>query len=129
MVRSNMIYYWTVTLQDVKNAKVIFGPDATSLKGKSGSCNPASVLTDYVEIPWEILESLKELEVNTYIMFINKLLFLVSISRELKFTMIEYISNISECSLLNYINRIVRHYKSHGILASTMFLEPKFQLL
>ena len=31
--------------------------------------------------------------------------------------------------LLNFINKIVRHYKSHGILASTIFLEPEFQLL
>ena len=41
---------------------------------------PASVVTDYVEIPREILKSRKELEVSTDIMFINKLPFLVSIS-------------------------------------------------
>ena len=109
MVRSNMIYNCLATLQDVKNAKLFFGPDATSLKGKPVSHNPDSVVTDYVEIPQEILESLKELEVSTDIMFINKLLFLVSINRGLKFTMIEYIYNISERSLLNSIIKIVRN--------------------
>ena len=49
---------------------------------------PSSVVTDYVEIPREILESRKELEVSTDIMFINKILFLASISRRLKFTTI-----------------------------------------
>ena len=40
---------------------------------------PDSVVTNYVAILKEILESRKELEVYTYIMFVNKLLLLVSI--------------------------------------------------
>ena len=51
MVRSNMIFTCPVTFYDVKNAKLIFGPDITSLKGKSVRRKPASVVTDYVEIP------------------------------------------------------------------------------
>ena len=41
---------------------------------------PASVVTDYVEIPREILESRKELEVSTDIMLINKIPFLLIIN-------------------------------------------------
>ena len=88
MVRSNMIINCLVIFSDVKNAKIIFGPDIASLKGKSVKHKPDSVVTDYVEIPREILESHKELEVSTDVMFINKLPFLVSISRGLKFTTI-----------------------------------------
>ena len=50
------------------------------------------VITDYIEIPREILESCNDLEVSTDIMFIDKLPFLVSISRGMKFTTIEYLS-------------------------------------
>ena len=49
---------------------------------------PASVVTDYTEIPREILESRKDMKVSTDIMFVNKLLFLVRISRGLKSTKI-----------------------------------------
>ena len=63
MVRSNMIVNCPVTFSDVKNAKLVFDTDITSLKGKSVRRKPASVITDYVEIPREILESRKELEV------------------------------------------------------------------
>ena len=86
MVCSNMIVNCLVTFSDVKNAKLIFGPDITSLKGKSGRRKPASVVTDYVDIPREILESHKELEVSTDVMLINKLLFLVNFSRRLVLT-------------------------------------------
>ena len=85
MVRSKIIVNCLVTFSDVQNAKLIFGPDITSLKGKPVRCKLASVVTDYVEIPREILESHKELEVSMDIMFINKLLFLVIISQRMKF--------------------------------------------
>ena len=48
--------------------------------------NSASVVTDYVEIPREIPESRRELELSTDVMFINRLLFLVRISRRLMLT-------------------------------------------
>ena len=63
MVCSNIIVNSPVTLDDMKNAKLIFGPNITSLKGKPVRRKPASVLTDYVEIPKEILKSRKALEV------------------------------------------------------------------
>ena len=88
MVCSNMIGNFPVTFDDVENAKLVFGPDVTLLKGKSVRRNPASVITDYVEIPRKILDSRKELEVSTEIMLVNKLPFLMSISRGLKFTTI-----------------------------------------
>ena len=56
MVRSNMIVNCSVTFDDVKHAKLIFGHDVTSLKGKSVMRKPDSVVTDYIDIPREILE-------------------------------------------------------------------------
>ena len=88
MVCSNMIVNCPINFDDVKNAKLIFGPDITSLKVKSVRRKPASVVMDYVDIPREILESRKELEVLTDIMFIKKLPFLLSIRRRLNFTTI-----------------------------------------
>ena len=70
---------------------------------------PASVVTDYVEIPREIRESCKELEVSTDIMIIKKLPFLASISRWLKFTTIEYLSSNNEIALVTSINKIVSY--------------------
>ena len=51
MVHLNMIVNYPVTFDDVKNAKLIFGPDITSLKVKSVRRKQASAVTDYVYIP------------------------------------------------------------------------------
>ena len=88
---------------------------------------PASVFTDYFEIPREILELRKELEVSTNIMFINKLTFLVSISRRLKFTTIEYLSSKNEIALVTSINKIVSYYRSHDLHIGMMFVEPEYK--
>ena len=56
MVHSNMIVNCPVTFSDIKNAKLIFVPDITSLKGKSVRCKPDSVVTDNIDIAREILE-------------------------------------------------------------------------
>ena len=90
---------------------------------------PASDVTDYVEIPRKILESRKELEVCKDIMFINKLPFLVSISRRLNFTAIEYLSSKNEIALVTSINKIVSYYRSHGLHVRAMFVDPEFQSL
>ena len=129
MVRSNMIVNFPVTFSDVKNAKLIFGPDIISLKGKSVRRKLDSVVTDYVDIPREILKSRKELEVPTDIMFTNKLPFLVSISQWLKFTTIDCISSKNEIALVTHINKIVSYYISKGLHVVTMFLDPEFKSL
>ena len=103
MARSNMIVNCPVTFEYVKNAQIIFGHDITSLKVKSMRRKLDSVVMDYAEIPGEILESHKELEVSTDIVFINKPPFLVSISRWLKFAAIDYLSSKNEIALVTSI--------------------------
>ena len=57
-------------------------------------------------------------------MFINKVPFLVRISRRLKFTTIEYLSRKNDIALVTYINKIVSYYKSHVLHVGTMFVDP-----
>ena len=65
----------------------------------------------------------------TYVMFVNKVPFLVIIIRGLKFTMIYYISSNTDIALVSSINKIVIYYKSHGLHVGTMFVDPEFQFL
>ena len=62
-------------------------------------------------------------------MFINKLLFLVSIIRQLKFATIEYLSSKNEIALATSIDKIVSYYRSHGLHVGKMFVDPEFKSL
>ena len=66
---------------------------------------------------------------STDIMFINKLLFLVSIIRRLNLTTIEYLSSKNEIALVTSINKIVSYNRSHGLHVGTMFVDPSFKSL
>ena len=66
---------------------------------------------------------------STYIMFINKLPFLVSISQGLKFVTIPYLPSNNEIALVTSINKVVSYYKSHYLHVGTMFVDPEFQFL
>ena len=88
MVSSNIIVNCPFTPQDLKKSDNIFGPDVPSMKGKYVRRSPESVVYDYVNTPKKILSMNTGLEVSINFMFINKLAFLVSVSKQLKFTTI-----------------------------------------
>jgi hypothetical protein len=129
MVRANMIVNCPVTHHDVSNAKKIFGPDTRSLKGKSGRRKTQPVVGNYVAIPREIFAMLKAVEVAIDIMFVNKLPFLVSISKRLKFTTIEYIPDRTGPSLCRSIAKIKLCYKRRNIFVRTLYADPEFAFL
>ena len=105
MVSLNMINNLPVTFRNILNANNIFGPDVPSMKVKSVRRRPEAVVSNYVEISKEILDMNTNLEVSVDVMFINKLTFLVSTSKRLNFTTVEYIPNRSEKELARSVNK------------------------
>ena len=110
-VSSNIIMNCPVTFRDIHNAHNIFDPDVPSMKGKSVKRQQESVVRNYVKIPKGILEINTNLEVSVDGMFVKRFLFLVSASKKLKFSTIEYIPKRSEKNLDRYVNKILDVYK------------------
>jgi hypothetical protein len=107
MVRSNMIKNCNVTPIDIDNAYKLFGDDIASLRGTTVRTTPEPVMADYVEIPKEILNLNKDLTVAAAIMFVNGMPFVTSISRNVKFTTIEYVTSRSETNLVKSLLKII----------------------
>eukprot|EP00957_Ditylum_brightwellii_P183981 14014308-Ditylum_brightwellii.AAC.1 len=57
-----------------------------SLKGKTTRKVPEPVVNDYIEMPWEIIDLHKDTIIAAGVMSINKMRFLTSVSRKIKFT-------------------------------------------
>ena len=75
------------------------------MKGKSVRRRLEAIIRYYVEIPEDILGMNINLKVLVDVMFVNKLTFLVSVSKRLKFTKIEYIPNSLEKELARSVNK------------------------
>ena len=79
----NAIQNCPVTVEDVKIVKRIFGPDMSSLKGKSTRRKPKPVRKDLVEIPAKITEKHHDIELCMDIIFVNECRMLTAINRSI----------------------------------------------
>jgi hypothetical protein len=115
MVSSNMITNCPVTSTDVDNANTLFGPDLATLKGKTFRITPPPVVTDYVQILSEIMSLNRNATLAIDIMFVNGLPFLVSISRKIKFTTVEYLIGRKQHHLVNSIKKKLTYTNNEAL--------------
>ncbi len=91
MVREKLIANCPVTVQDVHNANRIFGLDLTNLRGKTIREKMEHARVDSVEIPRDLVNMLKYVNLVADVMFNNGLPFLVASSRGISLVTIEYL--------------------------------------
>jgi len=78
---------------DVIAADNIFEPNFGALKGKAARTLPKHVFDNIDPVPRDILEKYRDVTLCVDIMFVNKIPFIITISRYIKFITIEVLSN------------------------------------
>ena len=87
-----------------------------ALKGKTTRSKPKQVVIDYMEIPKSILECNKNITLSIDIMYVNKIPFVTTISRHVKFTTVEAIQKRTKAQLSENIKNVVAIYTQHTTL-------------
>ena len=85
----NAIKNCLITLQDIDIAEQIVGKDINTLKGKTVRNKPIPVIQDYIKVPKEIKEIHHNIELCVDIMYIQKIIFLVTVSKKIKYITID----------------------------------------
>jgi hypothetical protein len=99
LVSQHFLQDCPITLSDIANAHKIFGPDLVNIGGKTVRCKPEHVSTEIVEIPQRILSNQQNVTLSVDVMFVNQVRFLVSSSRNINLTTIEFIPRCSASKL------------------------------
>ena len=93
-----------MTLEDANRFENIYGPNISTLKGKTTQSKTNPVVIYYITITKEIMKSNKDITIREDIIFVNKITLFATISRKWKFTTIKCIVN----STLNQLNKSMR---------------------
>ena len=82
-----------MTIEDVNIAEKIFGLDVGSIKGKTTREKPAPIVSDFIEIPHELIEAQRNVTLCIDTMKINSLPFLVTVSRKILYRTAEWVTS------------------------------------
>ena len=126
LVRQNLLQDCPITPSDIANAHTIFGPDLANIRGKTVRRRPEHVSTDLVEIPQQILSNQHNVTLSADVMFVNQVPFLVSSSRNINLTTIEFVPRCSASKLGFLLQRIMTVYARAGFTVQTILMDNEF---
>jgi len=85
VLRQNLLRNCPMTTKDVNLAEETFGPDISTLKGRSTRPSPTTVVDDLIEIPEELKKMNQYIDLAIDIILINRVILLTSIDRSVKY--------------------------------------------
>jgi Zinc knuckle len=129
IVDNNLLPNCPVTRRDIVAAEKIFGPDVGSLKGTTVRQSATPVATNYTDIPATIMSHYRDITLAGDIMFVNKIPFFVTISRNIKFGTAEMIQNQQTKTILAAIKQVRSIYLKRGFNINTMLMDGQFEAI
>jgi hypothetical protein len=130
LANADRILNCDVTAQDILNAEDIFGPDVGSLKGKTVRTASDMVRSGgLVPIPATIMAHYQKIILCVDVMKVNKMPFLVSISRAIKFGTVAWLKNAKATTIMKHIKDIHSVYVKRGFIVEIIEVDGQFEPL
>ncbi len=115
-----------IVRQDAINAEAIFGRDFGSLQGKTTRRTLDGITANIMNIPKEIMAQYRAVTLCIDIMFINKILFFLSISRNIKFITGTILLNRKATTIIKALKEINGIYRKRGFRITNIMGDSEF---
>ena len=126
LLQMNIIKNCPVTVEDVNIADQIFGPNMSSLKGKSTRCKPRPVRKKLIEIPKELITKHQNVELCMDTMYVNESGMLTAIDRTIKFQSLVPIETRQHKEYFRALDTILRLYNSAGFVIKVIHCNGEY---
>ena len=103
-----MIKNCPITQEDIDMSEKIYGTDVFALKGKTTRSKPKLTIQDYIEIPSELKSAHQGINLCADLMYIQGIIFLVTVSKNIKFITIKCIPSQSKSLLCEAFDQTFR---------------------
>ena len=114
---------------DLTNGDAIFGPDRGAIRGKTVRKRQGKVRPEFVQIPPQLYERLRDVVLTADVMFVNGLPFFVSRSRAIKLITSEFLPSRTADQLYANLMKVVRLYRRGGYLIRLVLMDMEFETL
>ena len=126
ILKSNQVKECPVSYKDAGVAEKIWGPNIAALKGKTTCSTPEPVKSDIVAIPKMIRELHRIVTMSIDIFFVNKIPFLLTLSRKICFTMVTHLSNQKADTICAAFKSIFMYYLQKGFQVMMVTADNQF---
>ena len=116
----NAVKDMPITIEDIKTAELIFGPDKAALKGKIVRKKPNPVVSIHIKIPRELISNHHEVKLCIDTRHFNGLAFSATISRRIMYQTVEYLTN-------HVLDDVFRIYSQVGFKVTTINYDIEYQ--
>jgi len=114
IVEGGMLHNCPITRADILAAEDIFGPNLGSLKGKTVRTKQDHVRSLVADVPYHIIKTHKAVTLCFDIMFVNKIAFLVTVSRNLRFGTTERLASRQATVVGKGLVNVIKMYRLRG---------------
>ena len=128
-VRSGLFKDCGIEEEDISNADKIYGPSVAVLKGKTKRSTPDAVVNNWIEIPEELVMNNMELDLCIDLLFINNVVALTGVDKQVKYRHYIDIPNRMKKSLYSAIDEIFRIYNHADFSIRAIYCDREFRPL
>lgn len=118
-----------ITRRDIAIAEDVYGPNLGSIKGKTPSRTVKHVHGNTDPVPPDILKRHGQLSIAIDIMYVNKIPFLVTNSRSLRFGTITHLSDKQTPTVSAALKAVITTYQQRGFEVANIFADHDFERL
>jgi hypothetical protein len=129
IVEGGMLRNCPVSRNDIMTAEDIFGPNLGSLKGKTVRSKNAHVPSLVADVPYHIIKLHKDVTVCFDIMFVNKIAFLITVSRNIRFGTTERLLSRKADTVGKALINVLAFYRQRGFRVKECHGDGEFESL